>query len=202
MRPPITLVTATMVSTSPLQKGRSCSAVPWKLYLAMHSVPEGQAACRTGQVGRWRQPGSYLHPPAHPCSRLESLGLPLGAKERHSPPLPPRTLGAFQLIFPHHPQIFTPILRALGLIAPPEFSFVESQGWAKGSRLKQALILSLPLSTPPEVGGHSTALDPYPCGTWIADIFSEDLASPCHRKATLPLGTMRAAGRRGRPGRG
>lgn len=34
-----------MVRTSPLQKGRSCSAVPWKLYLAIHSVPDGQAAC-------------------------------------------------------------------------------------------------------------------------------------------------------------
>lgn len=46
VRSPSTLVTATMVSTSPLQKGRSCSAVPWKLYLAIHSVPDGQAACR------------------------------------------------------------------------------------------------------------------------------------------------------------
>lgn len=45
---PFTLVTATMVSTSPLQKGRSCSAVPWKLYLAIHSVPDGQAACKAG----------------------------------------------------------------------------------------------------------------------------------------------------------
>lgn len=46
LRSPSTLVTATMVSTSPLQKGRSCSAVPWKLYLAIHSVPDGQAAYR------------------------------------------------------------------------------------------------------------------------------------------------------------
>lgn len=28
-----------MVSTSPLQKGRSCSLAVWKLYLATHSVP-------------------------------------------------------------------------------------------------------------------------------------------------------------------
>lgn len=40
----ITLVTATMVRTSPLLNGRSCSAVPWKLYLAIHSVPDGQTA--------------------------------------------------------------------------------------------------------------------------------------------------------------
>lgn len=42
----VTLVTATMVSTSPLLNGRSCSAVPWKLYLAIHSVPDGQTACK------------------------------------------------------------------------------------------------------------------------------------------------------------
>lgn len=80
----ITLVTATMVSTSPLQKGRSCSAVPWKLYLAMHSVPDGQVACRTGY--RW----AVQHPPAHkPAWSQLSVGLsepgeappPMGALE-------------------------------------------------------------------------------------------------------------------------
>lgn len=45
------MVTATMVRTSPLLKGRSCSAVPWKLYLAMHSVPDGHTAWGGGQTG-------------------------------------------------------------------------------------------------------------------------------------------------------
>lgn len=33
-----------MVSTSPLQKGRSCSLAVWKLYLATHSVPVDHGA--------------------------------------------------------------------------------------------------------------------------------------------------------------
>lgn len=37
----ITFVTTMIVNTSPLLKGRSCSDVPLKLYLATHSVPCG-----------------------------------------------------------------------------------------------------------------------------------------------------------------
>lgn len=36
-----TFVTTIIVNTSPLLKGRSCSDVPLKLYLATHSVPCG-----------------------------------------------------------------------------------------------------------------------------------------------------------------
>lgn len=88
----ITLVTATMVSTSPLQKGRSCSAVPWKLYLAIHSVPDGQAACRAGD--RWAgaaqgpSPPTCLHTLEATASRLPSMSLA-------EVPLPLRTLGPF-----------------------------------------------------------------------------------------------------------
>lgn len=67
----VTLVTATMVSTSPLQKGRSCSAVPWKLYLAIHSVPDGQAACRAGS--RWA--GAAGATPTHLPARLQGHSL-------------------------------------------------------------------------------------------------------------------------------
>ncbi len=42
----ITFVTTIIVNTSPLLKGRSCSDVPLKLYLATHSVPCGQGVCR------------------------------------------------------------------------------------------------------------------------------------------------------------
>lgn len=52
-----TLVTPMMLRTSPLQKGRSCSVVPWKLYLATHSVPGGHGVC-TGQGGNR---GTSLH---------------------------------------------------------------------------------------------------------------------------------------------
>lgn len=44
----ITFVTTMMVNTSPLLKGRSCSEVPLKLYLATHSVPCGQGAWQKG----------------------------------------------------------------------------------------------------------------------------------------------------------
>lgn len=50
------MVTATMVRTSPLLKGRSCSAVPWKLYLAMHSVPDGHTAWGGGKRGGCEPP--------------------------------------------------------------------------------------------------------------------------------------------------
>lgn len=51
----LTFVTTMMVNTSPFLKGRSCSEVPLKLYLATHSVPCGQGACREGRVtvSRW-----------------------------------------------------------------------------------------------------------------------------------------------------
>lgn len=47
----LTLVTPTIVNTSPLQKGRSCSLAVWKLYLATHSVPVDHGTCgrRRGQ---------------------------------------------------------------------------------------------------------------------------------------------------------
>lgn len=61
----LTLVTATMVRTSPLLKGRSCSAVPWKLYLAIHSVPDGQTAW-SGRGGRCQSPAGHIsHPWPH-----------------------------------------------------------------------------------------------------------------------------------------
>lgn len=41
-----------IVSTSPLLKGRSCSDVPLKLYLATHSVPCGHGIY--SDVGRWK----------------------------------------------------------------------------------------------------------------------------------------------------
>lgn len=47
----LTFVTTMMVNTSPFLKGRSCSEVPLKLYLATHSVPCGQGACREGAEG-------------------------------------------------------------------------------------------------------------------------------------------------------
>lgn len=52
----LTFVTTMMVNTSPFLKGRSCSEVPLKLYLATHSVPCGQGACREGRVAvsRWK----------------------------------------------------------------------------------------------------------------------------------------------------
>lgn len=46
----ITFVTTIIVSTSPLLKGRSCSDVPLKLYLATHSVPCGHGVY--GNIGR------------------------------------------------------------------------------------------------------------------------------------------------------
>lgn len=72
------MVTATMVRTSPLLKGRSCSAVPWKLYLAMHSVPDGHTAWG-GQTGP-REPPAWWVPPtpsrrgaARPCPALTCI---------------------------------------------------------------------------------------------------------------------------------
>lgn len=38
-------MTTIIVNTSPLLKGRSCSDVPLKLYLATHSVPCGHGTC-------------------------------------------------------------------------------------------------------------------------------------------------------------
>lgn len=43
----LTFVTMMMDSTSPLLKGRSCSVVPLKLYLATHSVPCGHGVYGT-----------------------------------------------------------------------------------------------------------------------------------------------------------
>ena len=64
----LTLVTATMVRTSPLLKGRSCSAVPWKLYLAIHSVPDGQTAW-PGRGGRRQSPAGHVSDPQPPSTQ-------------------------------------------------------------------------------------------------------------------------------------
>ena len=51
-----------MVSTSPLAKGRSCSLVAWKLYLATHSVPVDHGTCRenTRQTDVGRQTPAHV----------------------------------------------------------------------------------------------------------------------------------------------
>lgn len=64
----------------------------------------------------------------------------------------------------------------------------RTEGWEEGEQGDPSPSFC---SVPPP-GQHC------PCGTCIADIFSEGLASPCHRKADLSLGTMRAVERKGK----
>lgn len=69
------------------------------------------------QVGGWMQPGGPSPPTRPPTLEVTASWLASVSLGEVAHPL--RDLGAFQLRFPHRPQICTPTLRALGLTVHP-----------------------------------------------------------------------------------